>query len=92
MVGNSQAYDETLWRYREAKVTSVARHHIVYNNKGEAKQTSTESAQGSHEVDAVMIDLEGDMDHGDSGGPVLNSKGEVIAINHSSNHDGFVAR
>ena len=36
----------------------MARHHIVYNNKGEAKQTSTESAQGSHEVDAVMIDLE----------------------------------
>ena len=31
------------------------------------------------------------MDHGDSGARFLNSKGEVIAINHSSNHDGFVA-
>ena len=71
VVGNSRKYDETLWNYREGMVKDVGLPGFeLRDGNGEALRN----------VAARTITIDVAADHGDSGGPVLNNKGEVVAI------------
>jgi S1-C subfamily serine protease len=71
VVGNSRKYDQTLWNYREGMVKDVGLPGFeLRDGNGEALRN----------VAARTIAIDVAADHGDSGGPVLNNRGEVVAI------------
>src|SRR5262249_54562036 len=71
LVGNSCKYDQTLWNYREGMVKEVGL-------PGFELRVDNEEAPRNVAARALTIDVAAD--HGDSGGPVLNNRGEVVAI------------
>jgi hypothetical protein len=70
-IGNSGSNDGVLWRYLDGRVRQVFRRKIVYASK--------------QQVDARVVETTVPTNSGDSGGPVLNAGGELVAITASSN-------
>ncbi|MDB5349059.1 MAG: secreted proteinase [Planctomycetota bacterium] len=70
-IGNSGTNDGVLWRYLDGRVRQVFRRKMVID----AKQ----------QVDARVVESTVPTNGGDSGGPVLNADGELVAITSSSN-------
>jgi Trypsin-like peptidase domain/Family of unknown function (DUF6263) len=64
-VGNPEASD-ALWIYTEGPVRQVYRKKFRYQD-----------GQG---IDAVVVETQSPVNHGDSGGPVVNDKGELVAV------------
>jgi S1-C subfamily serine protease len=70
LVGCSQDYDGSLWRFKKAFVIGVVQSRVVG------------AADGPKTVRKVIIT--GDGHYGDSGGPLVNDKGELVAIASAS--------
>lgn len=65
-IGNSGADDDDfMWCYRDGGVRQVCHKHLV---------------TGGRRIDAEMIETTIASNHGDSGGPIVNARGELIAI------------
>jgi S1-C subfamily serine protease len=65
IVGNSMSYDRSLWRYRGGMVYDAGTQDVKYADRT---------------VHAHVINVISYVDHGDSGGPVLNNNGEIVGI------------
>jgi hypothetical protein len=70
-IGNSGTRDGVLWRYIDGTVRQVYRTEMKY----ETKQA----------VNAWVVEMTLPTNEGDSGGPILNARGELVAITASSN-------
>jgi HEAT repeat protein len=57
----------TLWRYSEGKVRQVYRKQIRYGNVNQV-------------VNAYIVESQSPINPGDSGGPVVNDRGELVAV------------
>jgi HEAT repeat protein len=64
---NLRTGEGTLWRYTEGKVRQVYRKEIRYSN---VKQV----------VNAYIVESQSPTNPGDSGGPVVNDRGELVAV------------
>jgi hypothetical protein len=69
-IGNSGASDGVLWRYIDGRVRQVYRKEISYDTK--------------QKVDARLVEMTLPSNGGDSGGPVLNTRGELVGITIAS--------
>ena len=65
-IGNSGLGDGVLWRYRDGKVRQVYRKTIHYGT--------------TQKVEARVIETTVPTNGGDSGGPIVNGDGELVAI------------
>jgi serine protease Do len=61
----------TLWRYSQGKVKWVGHRDVVWRN--------------GHKVTARVVESYAISGPGDSGGPIVNDSGEVVAVTSSSN-------
>lgn len=76
-IGNSGVSDGVLWRYRRGEVRQVARKTFKCGND-----------QGlTLEVSALVVEVQSPTSCGDSGGPVVNGKGELVAITQSADRE-----
>ena len=69
-IGNSGSNGGVLWRYIDGRVRHVYPHKMTYDSH--------------QEVDAMLVETTVPTNHGDSGGPLFNAKGELVAIIASS--------
>jgi S1-C subfamily serine protease len=69
-IGNSGSSNGVLWRYLDGRVRQVFRRKMAYASK--------------QQVDARVVETTVPTNSGDSGGPVLNAGGELVAITASS--------
>jgi S1-C subfamily serine protease len=60
-----------LWAYTEGSVRQV------YHNKF---RTMGKNGEGGFEIDARIVETQSPVNQGDSGGPVVNDKGELVAV------------
>jgi serine protease Do len=73
-IGSSGIQDGTLWRYSKGDVRQV------YATKFKAK-----NSDGSLlEIDATVVETQVPTNQGDSGGPVVNDKSELVAVTQSN--------
>jgi len=73
-VGNSGASDGALWRYTRGEVRQVYA----------ATFKSTVSGSDPIDVKATVVETQMPLNPGDSGGPVVNDQGQLVAVNQSS--------
>jgi hypothetical protein len=74
-IGNSGFADGTLWRYSKGEVRQV------YQKKGKTKNdTGLE-----FEINARVLESQIPSNKGDSGGPIVNERGELVAIIQGAN-------
>lgn len=64
----------TLWRYSKGEVRQVYRRKF---------RSRSEGAGAVHELDARVVETQVPSNPGDSGGPVVNDRGELVAITQS---------
>jgi S1-C subfamily serine protease len=69
-IGNPGA-SGALWVYTEGSVRQV------YRRKG---RTTDKEGGSSFEIDARIVETQSPVNQGDSGGPVVNDKGELVAV------------
>ncbi len=69
-IGNSGVSDGVLWRYIDGSVRQVYTKKLTYETK--------------QKVDARVVEMTVPTNGGDSGGPILNAKGELVAITAAS--------
>jgi S1-C subfamily serine protease len=72
-VGNSGLKDGTLWRYSKGEVRQVYRH----------KGKTVNEAGLELEIDVRVVESQIPTNKGDSGGPVVNDRAELVAITQS---------
>jgi S1-C subfamily serine protease len=73
-IGNSGANDGALWRYSKGEVRQV------YSTRFKAK----DSGGTTLEIEARVVETQVPTNVGDSGGPVVNDKGELVAVTQSN--------
>jgi len=73
-IGSSGANDGTLWRYSKGEVRQVY----------EAKFKAKGSDGAVIELDAVVVETQAPTNQGDSGGPVVNERSELIGVTQST--------
>jgi S1-C subfamily serine protease len=74
-IGNSGISDGALWRYSKGEVRQV------YQKKGKTKNdTGLE-----FEINARVLESQIPSNKGDSGGPIVNERGELVAITQGAN-------
>ncbi len=73
-IGSSGLKDGVLWRYSKGEVRQV------YPTKFKARM----SDGGALEVDALVVETQIPTNQGDSGGPVVNERGELVAVTQSN--------
>jgi S1-C subfamily serine protease len=69
-IGNPAA-SGALWAYTRGSVKAVYRKNF---------RTSGRDGEGAFEIDARVVETSSPVNAGDSGGPVVNSNGELVAI------------
>jgi S1-C subfamily serine protease len=69
-IGNP-AVSDALWVYTPGSVRSVYRKQM---------RVSSKSGTGTFDIDARIVETSSPVNPGDSGGPVLNDKGELVAV------------
>jgi S1-C subfamily serine protease len=73
-IGNSGANEGALWRYSKGEVRQV------YTTRYKAK----DSSGGTLEIDSRVVETQVPTNVGDSGGPVVNDRGELVAVTQST--------
>ena len=73
-IGNSGAGDGALWRYCRGEVRQVYA----------ASFKSTISGSGTQDIKAMVVETQMPINPGDSGGPMVNDQGQLVAVNQSS--------
>jgi S1-C subfamily serine protease len=73
-IGSSGLKDGALWRYSKGEVRQVYATHF--------KARASEGT--SLEIDARVVETQVPTNSGDSGGPVVNDKGELVAVTQSN--------
>ncbi|MDB5325396.1 MAG: hhoA 2 [Phycisphaerales bacterium] len=76
-IGNSGVDDGTLWRYSSGTVRSVYEKTLHYKHEDGTVQ----------QVTAKIVETQCPTNPGDSGGPILNDAGELVAITTGSKGD-----
>ena len=76
-IGNSGVDDGTLWRYSSGTVRSVYEKTLRYKHDGGNIQLVT----------AKIVETQCPTNPGDSGGPIVNDAGELVAITTGSKDD-----
>jgi S1-C subfamily serine protease len=71
-LGNSGARDGVLWRYGRGHVRQVYRHRLKGDAEGEE--------EAEYELNARVVETQVPSNPGDSGGPVVNDRGELVGI------------
>jgi Trypsin-like peptidase domain len=72
-IGNSGSRDGVLWRYIDGTVRQVYRTEMSLETK--------------QDVNAWVVEMTLPTNKGDSGGPILNAQGELVAITSNRNPD-----
>jgi S1-C subfamily serine protease len=62
--------------------------HVVAGRSGHVTEVVSPDAYGSHEHVRAVVPLRGVLRHGDSGGPVVNSSGQVVAMMFAADSHG----
>ncbi len=77
-IGNSGAKDGTLWRYSKGEVRQVYFKKMTFDD--------------GHHVAATMLETNAPIIPGDSGGPMVNDRGELIALTQSGDRTGIMVK
>jgi uncharacterized membrane protein required for colicin V production len=62
--------------------------HVVAGRSGHVTEVLSPNAYGSHDHLRAVVPLRGVLRHGDSGGPVVNSSGQVVAMMFAADTHG----
>ncbi len=77
-IGNSGVKDGTLWRYSKGEVRQVYFKRMTFDD--------------GHRVAATMLETNAPIIPGDSGGPMVNDRGELVALTQSGDRTGIMVK